>query len=578
MSVAFAPASARATGGADLAISVSPLGLVELADEEFEVHGPRLNRYATNWAWYLGHHYAAAKAPGDNNLTFNYVRAFSDFTTNFCFARGIEFTTPKQYQHIVPALLKRIWETDNDKPTLVWEIGQQGSVSGDVFAKVAYEQSFVDSAGNAHAGRVRILPLNPAFCFPEFHPHDRDRLVRFKLKYRFWGTTADGTRQVFTYTEILTDDWIEEYVNDELIDQRANPLGEIPIAYCPNFRISGSPWGLSDIGDVVSLNREYNEKASDISEIINYHAAPITIIKGAKPGSLEKGANKVWGGLPKDADVQNLSSTGDLPGAISWLEAIKRSMHELTGVPESALGQIQPISNTAGVALAIMYQPMMQRWNLKKVSYSPFFKKINVLALKTLWLNEPETMLYDPDTEGIITPEQPGMVDPTDPMAYQHEVEWAPPLPIDALVKLQEIQLKLGMGLESKRGALKDLGNPFPDEKQAEIFTEQIEDAKYAGAKQMLEAQIASAITAATGMVAGPDGSMQPLPPAPVPGGDSGPGAPAPTSPVPQAPNPLSQMDEITAEGQQQMLADLVTMAYGTKAGMRSLPTDNPSN
>lgn len=29
-------------------MQISPLGLVELADEEFEVHGPRLNRYAQN--------------------------------------------------------------------------------------------------------------------------------------------------------------------------------------------------------------------------------------------------------------------------------------------------------------------------------------------------------------------------------------------------------------------------------------------------------------------------------------------------------------------------------------------------
>ena len=45
---------------------LSPLGLVELADEEFEVHGPRLNRYANNWAWYLGHHWATARAVSRN--------------------------------------------------------------------------------------------------------------------------------------------------------------------------------------------------------------------------------------------------------------------------------------------------------------------------------------------------------------------------------------------------------------------------------------------------------------------------------------------------------------------------------
>jgi hypothetical protein len=47
MAIDFHSPSYRA-GGSDLTISISPLGLVELADEEFEVHGPRLNRYAHN--------------------------------------------------------------------------------------------------------------------------------------------------------------------------------------------------------------------------------------------------------------------------------------------------------------------------------------------------------------------------------------------------------------------------------------------------------------------------------------------------------------------------------------------------
>lgn len=47
MSIQFAAPSMRAAGQ-DLTVSISPLGLVELADEEFEVHGPRLNRYAQN--------------------------------------------------------------------------------------------------------------------------------------------------------------------------------------------------------------------------------------------------------------------------------------------------------------------------------------------------------------------------------------------------------------------------------------------------------------------------------------------------------------------------------------------------
>lgn len=76
MSIDFSSPSYRAAGS-DLTIAISPMGLVELADEEFEVHGPRLNRYAHNFAFYLGHHWSYRREPGEPQLTFNYTRAFS---------------------------------------------------------------------------------------------------------------------------------------------------------------------------------------------------------------------------------------------------------------------------------------------------------------------------------------------------------------------------------------------------------------------------------------------------------------------------------------------------------------------
>src|SRR5580765_3986931 len=199
---------------------------------------------------------------GEPQLTFNWVRAFSDFLVNFSFGRGVNFHSPEATSAITPYLLKDVWEIHNNKSAILHEIGQQGSVSGDVFVKVAYEPPYVDTAGVPHNGRIRILPLNPAFCFPEFHPHDRTRMIRFKLKYKFFGTASDGTRQVMTYVELMTEDMIEEYINDEMIDQRPNPLGEIPVAFTPNFYVASSPGGLGDANDIISLNREYNEKAT----------------------------------------------------------------------------------------------------------------------------------------------------------------------------------------------------------------------------------------------------------------------------------------------------------------------------
>ena len=567
----FSPPSYRAASS-DLTISISPLGLVELADEEFEVHGPRLNRYSLNWAMYLGHHWGYRREQGEMQIAVNYYRAFNDYLSRFTFGRGVHFRSPKATEAIVPDRLERVWEVDNDKMRVLLEMGQQGGITGDCFVKVAYEEPWTDSAGLVHPGRVRILPMNSSFCFPEFHPHDRNRLLRFKQKYRFWGTSLEGTRQVFTYTEILTDDIIEEYVNDELIDSRPNPLGVIPVVHIPNVPVSGSPWGLSDAHDIITINRAYNEISTDVADIINYHASPVTVIVGAKASNLEKGAKKVWGGLPKDAQVFNLEGGAQgIDGALKYLELLKRSMHELMNIPETALGQVQPISNTSGVALSIQYQPLMNRYSQKVAQYGKGLEKINELVMKTLAVKEPQTFMYNPDEDGPIKEGQYPQLDPNDPVTYINYAQFPQPLPLDKLIVLNEIQTKLGMGLESKEGALRQLGEEFPEEKLLEIRQELMADASADGALQLLKVQIQKQIMDMTGMMPGPDGSSAiPMQPTQLGDGDvMGDGIQGPQDDQ----NPLNsasqETESIEIQAEAEIRNKLVTDAYGTKIPQR---------
>lgn len=385
------------------------------------------------------------------------------------------------------------------------------------------------------------------------------RMIRFKLKYRFWGTSLEGTRQVFTYTELITDEGIEEYINDELIDSRPNPIGEIPITHIPNIPVASSPWGLSDIQDIITLNREYNEKATDASDIINYHSAPVTVITGAKASQLEKGPKKVWGGLPKDAQVFNLELGAGLEGPLAYLELLKRSMHELTGVPETALGQMQPISNTSGVALSIQYQPLMNRWQLKTTQYGKGLQRVNTLIIKHLFVYMPEELTHDPTEDPPLKDGQLPALDPGNPVSYRSVVHWPEPLPLDVLVKLNEIQGMMALGLESKRGALRKLGEEFVDEKLQELYGELVQDTKEQGALDMMRAQIQALILAVTGMM--PDGSAPQEPSATDAGSGGGSNGGGGASTTAALPGPIVGS---SAEADA-LLAEITTLAYGTK-------------
>lgn len=535
-----------------------------------------------NWAY--------RRPPGEPQLTANYAAAFSDFLTNFSFSKSVNFGVDPEFTHITPALLDRIWDQDNRKNELLWSIGNIGSVYGDCFAKVAYEPAWENEAtGELMPGRVRILPLNPSFCFPEWHPHDKDRMVRFKLKYRFWATSPNGTRGVRTYVEIITDEFIEEYVDDVLIDRRPNPLGIIPVVHIANKPVAASPWGLSDIIDIIPLNRTFNETATDVLDIINYATAPVTVITGAKAANLERGANKVWAINQKDAKVENLS--GGMEGlqyALEFLDRIKLWMHELTGVPQTALGQEQEISNTSGVALAIQYFPTMLKYNLKKTQYGNGIRKISQIALQTLFCFEPETTFYDKDTDGIMQDGQPDRIDPLDPQVYDIDVLFPPPLPQDQLVLLNEIQAKMMLDLESKKGALKELGEQFPDEKLQELWLEQVDDLNMAAAKRIRSAQVDAAIVALTGIVPQdggepvqgaentetktkkPDGTTTTQTKQTTPG-VQGPGI------LPSLPG-LGDLGTIMQDMGGQTIKDLVVQASGTKLAQRRIVSKNSND
>jgi hypothetical protein len=552
MSMVFTSPSYRAAGS-DLTIAVSPLGLIEASDDEFEMHGPRLSRYATSLAWYMGHHWAYKREQGEPQVSFNYVRALSEWMVNFTFGKAV-----------IPPLLDVVWNQHNSKQRLLREIGTLGSVCGDAVVKVAFEPARVDGLGVMHEGRIRILPLNPANCFPVFHPHDRSRLEQMKLRYRFWAPADDGTKQVYTYTEIVTDDMIVEYINNVVISARPNDMAMIPYAWIANRHIPSSPWGLADIWDVIPLNREFNEKMTEFSDIINYYSAPVTVITGAKTSQLIRGSGRVWAGLPENAKVSQLETNQDFAGMLNYMALLKTAMHEITGVPEGALGKSQPISNTSGVALSIEYMSAITMHSQKTDQYGEGLERVNELIIRTCALYRPDLLGWRPDLTAEPEADQLPVLDPRDPLTYVTSCHWPPPLPVDQLVLLNEIITKMQIGIMSKRGALEALGEEFPNDVMAEIFEEQKSDAMRAGALAMLQASIQAAIINATGVVPTGEGGAEPVP-APANGEGNG-GAPgsagAGVMPIQADPN---------------ILATIATMAYGTKLPQRSMTGDSVS-
>lgn len=434
-----------------------------LSDEEMR----RIREETELWRFYKGKQWKKNRPPGEPQNTLNYCRAFVDKGVSFLFGKGFNIKTKSEALNITKPLLDEVWE-DNNKGLISLDIGQAGGVTGNAWVKVAIEEFDPEERPDRYEeypkGRIRIIVMPTYSVFPTWDGHDREKMIRCRIIYPIYleQQKSDGSieRTRVWYKEEITPKIIREYINADLIDERENSLGEIPVVRIKNLPVSGEPLGISDLTDIIPLQKELNSKTTDVSDIINYHAAPITIIFGAKASNLEKGARKIWGGLPKDAKVQNLELQTDLAASINYLNIIKNSMFELAKMPEDAFGKKMNISNTSGVALHIRNQPLIELTRTKWITYGEGIKQINRLILKYAKLIEHPSF----DLEGFeaLKPSQ----------KYWTEIEFPNPLPKDELIEMQLIAQKIKLLLLSRKKALMELGVTEADKELDEILAE----------------------------------------------------------------------------------------------------------
>ena len=461
-----------------------------------------LKRVKEAWNFYEGYHWEGIDDLDSPQVTFNYCRPFVNKFVSFEFGKGFSIHPPVEIENVSVTVndpkieinldknsdgtitedelkedyevkektladyLTQVWE-DNNRDTLLTEIGQTKSITGEAWVKVQYEdpEDMKDPFEEYPQGRIRLSCVPTQFAFPRFNDHDKDKLESLLIMYPIRTEQQTGillkrtVETTIVYKEVWTDNEIVVYEGKNEVDRMENPYGFIPFVQIKNFPIAGRTRGQGDLDDIIPLNVELNAKKSDVSEVIDYHSAPITLVYGAKIGNLEKGANKVWGGLPKDSKVENLGLQGDLVASANYIADTKTAMCEIAGIPENVLGGASAISNTSGVALQYMNLPLVERTRIKRSCSAEGLQRVNKM------------LLFISLHHGLIQkPEDISMKD-----FLRNEVEIPDTLPKDELIELQKIQQEMTLGLECRHGAMERTGKDNVAKKLAEIDKERVE-------------------------------------------------------------------------------------------------------
>lgn len=427
----------------------------------------RLRRIKQAWNFYDGYHWEEMPEQDTPELTVNYCRAFVDKFVAFELGKIFSIATHKSMEGVpitedgrtVFEYLEDVW-VDNDQFLFTTEMGQMKSITGEAWVQVRYfEPDEIDDPFNEYPdGRIKLLLMPTSVVFPEYDPHQKGVLTKLTIMYTYEKVVKTPilgkTRKEQTlYKQVWTKDECAIHDGKGEPEVFPNRYGMIPFVQIKNLIVAGRNEGRGDLDDIIPLNTEYNMKESNVSEIIDYHAAPVTVVYGAKIGNLEKGANKMWGGLSKEARVENLELKGDLGASSSFINNLKLSMCEVGGIPETVLGGAQAISNTSGVALQYINLPLIEKTRLKRTSTETGLERLNKLILLVSMF------------EGIIR--KPSSVATRD--FFWNEVKLPDTLPKDMLLELQQIQQEMKMGLESRRNAMKRLGKENIEELIEEI-------------------------------------------------------------------------------------------------------------
>ncbi|ABX03303.1 hypothetical protein Haur_0655 [Herpetosiphon aurantiacus DSM 785] len=315
-----------------------------------------------------------AGRPNDN-VRVNLIKLIVQTSVSFLFGDQVAFSVPDappddpriQY-------LDRIWNAAK-KMTWLYKQGINGGLCGHIFARIYPEQPL-----------PRIVILDPATVTVRWAADDLDRVECYLIDYSAY--EWQGNREVLVSIrqriERTDTGW-------RILDQRSQPdkqafdtLHEAPWPYpfppivdSQNLAAPNEYWGEADITpDLIALVNAGDFTLSNQQRIVRFYAQPLTVAKGMDPAQLKHGRDRTVF-IPPNADLSIVEMQSELAASLDHHSRIKSSIHEVAQTPEIATGKVEDLGNLSGLALQILYGPLLQKTVQKRMLYGDFLSELN---------------------------------------------------------------------------------------------------------------------------------------------------------------------------------------------------------
>lgn len=209
-------------------------------------------------------------------------------------------------------------------------------------------------------------------------------------------------------------------------------------------------WGLPDLDESsVEVIESLQRSMSSLNKIVRIHASPRMYAKNVLPDQVSEinvsADNMIT--LPNmDADLSVLQTLQNISPSIEFTDKLREDLYEMLQVPPIALGKFQSASTAiSGVTLSILYAPILQKTELKRISYGDMLERLNQKLLVLMGYEDPD--IFD------------GLV-----------LVWPEAMPGSAYLERQTLQQDQQMGV-SQRTTLSRMGYD-PDEEERNRLAE----------------------------------------------------------------------------------------------------------
>lgn len=156
--------------------------------------------------------------------------------------------------------------------------------------------------------------------------------------------------------------------------------GFVPLQYVPNIHLPGEPKGTSDIEHELDPQQEYNERASDLADIIKEIAAPAYWGKNIDNITEMRSGQIVIYQVGDDAELNAMPKSGTTFPMENYLQERKNDIIALSGLNQVLYPGSQTLQAT-GRALSVVMQGVNNKISLRKEWWIKAFKELNISIL-----------------------------------------------------------------------------------------------------------------------------------------------------------------------------------------------------